>query len=81
MKEKSYCVRTFSYEDRARLVEFLETEGFSCDADRQDVLDSVLPLVIDMKKKRFFRIGNVTCAAAAASGGCIINDKEFYSRF
>ena len=85
MKEESYCVRTYNYEDRVKLIEFLESNGFSYDEDRvidrQDVLDSTLPLIINLKKKRFFRVGNVTCAAAMASSGCIISDKEFYSHF
>ena len=82
MKKKSYCVRTYSHEDRVRLVEFLEAKGFSYDKDRaldrQDVLDSVLPLMINLKEKSYFRVGNITCAAILASNECIISDKQFY---
>ncbi len=72
------------YDDESRLlfVEFLESEGFCRSADRRasrdEILSSFLPLSIDLRKKKFHLIGNMTCAAAAASNGIICGEKEFY---
>ena len=69
-------------EDRVKLIEYLESEGFSCVEDhtysRKDTIASRLPLVIDLDQKKIYRMGNVTTAAAAASTGIIMTDRDFY---
>ena len=75
-------VRFFSKEDRIRLIEFLEAEGFSCEESRsfsrQATIDSELPLVIERREKNIRCMGNATCAAAAAGSGIIMSDRDFY---
>ena len=79
---ESLYVRTFSRRFRVELVEFLEAQGFCIDEstslNRLDTVDSELPLSIDLKGKRFSRLGNVTSAAAAAGCGIIMSDMDFY---
>ena len=75
-------IRTYNRKGRISLVEHLESEGFTCiDNDsynRQDIIDSGLPIVADMHDRTIFRNGNVTCASGAAQSKMIISDKEFY---
>ena len=78
----SVIVAPYDDESRLLLVEFLESEGFCRSTDwhksRDEILSSFLPLLIDLREKSFHLIGNVTCAAAAASSKTIIGEKEFY---
>ena len=71
-------VRTYAHEDRCNLVEYLENEGFHCIEDssytREETIESIFPLVIELKPKTIGRMGNVTCTAAAASCGRIMSD-------
>ena len=75
-------VRFFSKEDRLKLIEFLETEGFHCIENRsytrRGTVESPFPLVIEMGRKSIYHLGNVTCSAAAASAGVIMSDRDFY---
>ena len=75
-------VHPFTEEDRIKLIEFLESEGFDCVEDRsysrQDTIASRLPLVIELDQKKIYRMGNVTTAAAAAGAGIIMTDRDFY---
>ena len=75
-------VSFFVKEDRIKLIEFLESEGFYClnnqSYSRQATIDSGFPLVIEMKEKYIYHLGNVTCSAAAAGSGIIMSDKNFY---
>lgn len=78
-------VRTFDKEDRIKLIEFLESRGFWCIEDnircRTDIVESVLPLVINLNEKNISCMGNTTCAAAAASQKIIINSALFYELY
>ena len=75
-------IRPYTHEDRCNLIEYLENEGFHCIEDssntRQETIESGFPLVIELGSKTIGRMGNVTSAAAAASGGVIMSDKDFY---
>ncbi len=66
-------------EKRLELINFLEQEGFTCVdngiRNREWVIESVLPIVVDFDKKTYDRIGNVTCAAALASAKGIHGEK------
>ena len=75
-------VRTGNNDERIALIEFLESKEFKCiyngvDA-REDVIASNLPLSINIKCKTIYRMGNITCAAAAAGAGCLKTAKDFY---
>ncbi len=75
-------IRTYNREERISLVKYLESEGFTCmdnnSYNRQDTIDSGLPIIADMRDRTISRCGNVTCAAAAAQCKLVISDKEFY---
>ena len=77
-------------EKRLELINFLEQEGFTCVdngiRNREWVIESVLPIIVDFDKKTYDRIGNVTCAAALASGVSARGEHiptldEFYERY
>ena len=57
---------------RAKIIEMLEKDGFVISKEavrtKQEIIDAVLPLKIDMKDKTYDMMGNTTCAAAACSG-------------
>lgn len=75
-------IRTKDRDRRMSLVEYLESEGFTCiDNDsfnRQDIIGSGLPLIVNMHDRTISRSGNITCAACAAQSELIISDKDFY---
>ena len=69
--------------NRKKLIETLEVDGYKLDNEfsltRQDVLESNLPVVVDSENKVYSRMGNVTCAAAAAQSGKVVELSEFYN--
>ena len=75
-------VRTFNKDERIALIEFLESEGFKCTRNgadvREDVIASNLPLTINIMDKTIDRMGNITCAAAAAGAKIRKNAEDFY---
>ena len=78
--EKLY-VRTSSGKERQEFIGFLLDEGFRF-ADRsfskkQDITDTGLPLVISIEEKSIAGMRNVTCAAAAAGSGIVMDTGYF----
>lgn len=69
--------------EREKLISFLEKAGFVLDADefrgRQGIIEGSLPVTVDMAKRTYRMMGNVTSAAGAASSGRIMTTEEFYS--
>jgi DNA polymerase III delta prime subunit len=78
-------VRTMVDEEREKLMEFLENEGFELDKDefrsREVILDEGLPISIDLEEKKYRMIGNVTCAAAAVTCGVMKTADDFYAEY
>ena len=67
------------FEIASRLV---ESRGFTVDnRDRQEILESRFPLTVNMAKKTYSAMGNVTCAAAAVSSGHLMTVDEFYAKY
>lgn len=72
------------YDEDARLalIEFLESEGFEIiqrqSRGRAEIINSFLPLVINLETKCITMVGNITCAAAVASHKTIIGAPEFF---
>jgi hypothetical protein len=81
-KRMQIYVHPHDTEARTFLIEFLEREGFKIyegwNADRQGVIDSPLPVCVELESKEYRTMGNVTAAAAAASQHIIIGEGEFY---
>ncbi len=77
-------VRENDTNKRREILECLENMGYRLDESeprtRQEIIDSVLPITVDEKKKEYRMMGNVTCAAAAASSGCLITREEFFKK-
>ena len=72
-------------EGRRKLIEFLEKNGYHPDKDEfrsgEEIMESYLPIVIDFDTKEYRMMGNITCAAAAASSGVLKTVEEFYKYF
>lgn len=70
---------------REQLIKTLENDGYIMDEkialSREDIIDSNLPIIVNTLDKTYSRMGNVTCAAAAAGSGHIITVEEFYDRY
>ena len=66
---------------RAKIIEILEKDGFVISDNavrtKQEIIEAVLPLKVDMKEKTYDMMGNTTCAAAARSGG-LMGANYFY---
>ena len=45
--------------------------------EKELFIDSIFPFVVDFKEKSFWICESVTCCAAAAACGSIINSEEF----
>lgn len=78
-------VRIFNEEERIKLIEFLESNGFWCIENnahsRTNTVGSVFPLIIVMSEKTISCMGNVTCAAAAISQKIMMNTALFYELY
>ena len=75
-------VKTRSRKIRLSFIEFLEKNGFKCEEDkvttRAGVLESRLPVVVDVENKSYSVMGNTTCAAAAVSARKIMTVDDFH---
>lgn len=75
-------VRADDHATRQRIIDDLESRGFTVDnRDRQEILESRFPLTVNMAKKTYSAMGNVTCAAAAVSSGHLMTVEEFYAKY
>lgn len=77
-----YYVRPSRKKDRAKLVDYIESEGFTCDVDdvtnKDIILESKYPMVIDVDNHRYSMLHNTTTSAAAVSSGFVITEAQFY---
>ena len=82
MKKGTYYVRPTSQEARIQLINYLEEQGFKYirRATRESTIESVFPVIVDVKKKTIDYMGNVTVSACAAGSNVLISEEEFYQR-
>ena len=77
-----YHVYTADKESRKDLVEFLEQQGYVCEEDnvtnRDKVLNTRLPVVVNVIDRKYSMLHNVVCAAASISSNMLISEEEFY---
>ena len=70
-------------EERKDFIENLETKGYKIDKiffDRNNIINGIFPLIIDLTNKKINMMGNVTTSAAAISSGVLIsNEIEIYN--
>ena len=70
---------------RLELIVFLELNGFTLDKwekrSPEAIIEGILPIDIDLANKEYRMMGNVTCAAAAASQKVLICRDEFFERY
>ena len=78
-------VWTDKAEERREMLAFLEEKGFVSDKDefrsKEEIISTFLPIVVNVVERNYRMMGNVTCAAAAASKGCMFTKDEFYERY
>ena len=77
-----YHVYTADKESRKDLIEFLEQQGYVCEEDnvtnREKVLNTRLPVVVNVIDKKYSMLHNVVCAAASIASNMLICEEEFY---
>ena len=77
-----YHVYTADKESRKDLVEFLEQQGYVCEEDnvtnREKVLNTRLPVVVNVIDRKYSILHNVVCAAASIASNMLISEEEFY---
>lgn len=77
-----YHVYTTDKESRRDLVEFLERQGYVCEEDnvtnREKVLNTRLPVVVNVIDRKYSILHNVVCAAASIASNMLISEEEFY---
>ncbi len=68
-------------EERIRIIDMLDKDGFVVNQNatrtKQEIIEAVLPLVVDIRNKSYDMMGNVTCAAAAVSCGALMKADDF----
>ncbi len=77
-----YHVYTADKESRKDLVEFLEQQGYVCEEDnvtnRDKVLNTRLPVVVNVIDRKYSMLHNVVCAAASIASNMLISEEGFY---
>lgn len=77
-----YHVYTEDKESRNDLLEFLEMQGYECEVDnvtnRDKVLNTRLPVVVNVIDRKYSMLHNVVCAAASVASNMLISEEEFY---
>ena len=77
-----YHVYTADKESRKDLVEFLELQGYVCEEDnvtnRDKVLNTRLPVVVNVIDRKYSILHNVVCAAASIASNMLMSEEEFY---
>ena len=75
-------VKENDIEIRQGIIEVLESKGYSLSytdpRNRSEIISGTLPIVVDEENKVYHMMGNITCAAAAASSRKLITVEEFY---
>lgn len=75
-------IYTADKESRQDLVEFLEQQGYVCEEDnvtnREKVLNTRLPVVVNVIDRKYSILHNVVCAAASIASNMLISEEEFY---
>ncbi len=77
-----YHVYTADKESRKDLVEFLELHGYECEEDnvtnREKVLNTRLPVVVNVIDRKYSMLHNVVCAAASIASNMLVSEEGFY---
>ncbi len=77
-----YHVYTADKESRSDLLEFLELQGYECEVDnvtnREKVLNTRFPVVVNVIDRKYSMLHNVVCAAASIASNMLISEEEFY---
>ncbi len=85
MDKKDIFVREKDSDARSKILEFLDNMDYSQDGEetrtRLEIIDSILPIVVDRKRKKYRMMGNITCAAGAVSSGRMITKEELFRQF
>ena len=86
-RTKSYNVFVDEREKGKRLefIVFLELNGYNIDKDetrsKETIVEGFLPIDVDPVNKEYRMMGNVTCAAAAATQKLLISKDEFCKKY
>ena len=80
-----YHVYTEDQESRKDLLEFLELHGYECEEDnvtnREKVLNTRLPVVVNVIDRKYSMLHNVVCAAASIASLISLASISFMVKF
>ncbi len=78
-----YYIKTSDSEQRSNLMYHFINAGYEVESaeDRAEFFKTDLPIWVDLSNKKYGVVGNVTCAAAAASQDLLIEYSEFIKIF
>ncbi len=69
-------------DERAKFIDMLEKEGLVISEDavrtKQEIIEAVFPLIVNIREKNYDMMGNATCAAAAVSCGALVGADDIY---
>ena len=80
-----YYVDVRDKNERHSFILFLEKNGFKCDVseaiNRESTIDSRFPITVDIGRKKYDHMGNITCAAAAVTSKALISAEDFFIHY
>ena len=82
MDQRRCLIDERSKEERREIIKFLEDMGYRLEAkesrSKKEIMESTLPIYVDKINKNYWMMGNITCAAAAASSRKMLKKESFF---
>ena len=79
--KKQYIIQELDKEKRRQFYEYITNNfDFVVKSDKDHIVNSSFPFVIDFKEKNFWVCESITCCACAAQKKRIITIKDFKER-
>lgn len=85
LNRTTHYVHVKTKDERIKLINLLIKKGYSFTqtswADYESCIETSLPLAVDTKNKTIGHMGNVTCAACAATSRVILTIDDFLNHY
>ena len=77
MKEQ-HLIDIRNRKERLGFIEFLEDNRYTLQEDKINIVNSIFPIVINLKNKTIANMGNITCSATAKTQNILESEQEFF---
>lgn len=77
MKEQ-HLIDIRNRKERLGFIEFLEDNRYTLQEDKINIVNSIFPIVINLKNKTIANMGNITCSAGAKTQNILESEQEFF---